>query len=475
MNEAGTNTPDGGQKHKADLEQLGKRILSASRDELYLSMRFFDAAFSALAYEMNLKTRYIGTDGDYIYYNPSFLMKQYQEDAVLVNRAYLHLVFHCIFRHMVNRGDRDEEYWNLACDIAVEDILDSMEDKSVRALVPEGRQKLYEKLHQKMKVLTAEGIYHYLKQEKITVDELLNMEQLFLVDDHQFFEAPKREEKKKNDPEQERENNKSGEEENQENNREENGKQQVQSALAALSEKWKQISENMKTNLETFSAQAGARAGGLLASLTVDNREEYDFADFLRKFTRPKEEMKLDEETFDTAFYTYGLKLYGNLPLIEPLEYREENKIEEFVIVVDTSGSCQNGEVKEFLEDIFAILKDSGLFTRRYRVHLLQCDTAVHSDILVTSAEQAEEIRKNFTMYGGGGTDFRAAFEYIRQQREDGKMNTIQGLLYFTDGYGTFPEQRPEYDTAFIFWRPDFEDIPVPPWALKLLRRQQWI
>lgn len=452
-------------KQHANLEQLGKRILSASRDELYLSMRFFDAAFSALSFEMNLNTRFLGTDGAFVYFNPSFLMKHYQENAVAVNRCFLHMVFHCLFRHMSGREEREEEMWNLACDIAVESLIDSMQEKAVQALVPEARMLWYERLHKKLRVLTAEGIYYYLKEQHLPVEELLTLEQLFLVDDHQFFEAPQKEDKKQKNKDSE-ENSNNGQDKNQEESQD----RQRQEMMEALARKWKQISENMKTNLETFSAEAGNRAGGLLTTLTVDNREQYDYGDFLKKFTRPREELRLDEETFDTSFYTYGLSLYGNLPLIEPLEYREEKKIEELVLVVDTSGSCQNGEVRSFLQDTFSILADSGLFTREYRIHLLQCDTVVHSDQLITNAEMAGRLQESFTMYGGGGTDFKAAFDYIKQQREMGKLKNIQGLLYFTDGYGTFPKERPDYPAAFIFWREEYEELNVPPWALSLLR-----
>lgn len=46
------------------LIQIGSRILSASRNELYLSMRFLDVALSSLRYEMNLSSLYVGTDGE---------------------------------------------------------------------------------------------------------------------------------------------------------------------------------------------------------------------------------------------------------------------------------------------------------------------------------------------------------------------------------------------------------------------------
>ncbi len=456
---------------RQELERLGRRILSAARDELYLSMRFLDSAFAALPYEMNLNTRVLATDGERLYFNPAFLMKQYREDAVAVNRAYLHSVLHCIFRHASRQKEQDGELWDLSCDIAVEELLDSMEDKSVRRLVPEEREKLYGRLHERMKVLTAEGIYHYFRQEKLPLDELFRLEKLFYVDDHRFFEAAEREKPAGQDGV--GDGAQGGPESGGGGRGEKQPRARSREELAALERKWKRIGESMKTNLETFGAQAGLHAGGLLASLTVEYRERYDYADFLRKFTRPREEMRLSEEEFDTAFYTYGLSLYGNLPLVEPLEYTEANRISELVIVIDTSGSCQAEGVDEFLRDTFAVLGDSGLFTRHYRVRLLQSDAKVHSDELITNAAEADELRRHFKLYGGGGTDFRAAFEYVRARRENGDMTGIQGLLYFTDGYGTFPEERPDYDTAFLFWRSDYEDIPVPAWAYKLLLQKE--
>ena len=44
-----------------NLIRIGTDILSASRNELYLSMRFLDLALSGLRYEMNLSSLYVGT------------------------------------------------------------------------------------------------------------------------------------------------------------------------------------------------------------------------------------------------------------------------------------------------------------------------------------------------------------------------------------------------------------------------------
>ena len=68
-----------------ELIQIGNRILSISRSELYLSMRFLDLALSALSYDLNLQTRTIATDGVHLYYNPNYLITAYEDDPVGVS------------------------------------------------------------------------------------------------------------------------------------------------------------------------------------------------------------------------------------------------------------------------------------------------------------------------------------------------------------------------------------------------------
>ena len=69
-----------------------------------------------------------------------------------------------------------------------------------------------------------------------------------------------------------------------------------------------------------------------------------------------REEFQTDMDTFDYIYYYYGMKHYGNMPLIEPLETRETRKIEDFVIVVDTSMSCKGDLIRKFLEETYSVL-----------------------------------------------------------------------------------------------------------------------
>lgn len=86
------------------LQQIGSSILGAARDELYLGMRFLDVALSSFVYQMDPSVSPFGTDGAVIYFHPQQLGGLYRQNRILVNRGYLHMVFHCIFRHFIKHG-----------------------------------------------------------------------------------------------------------------------------------------------------------------------------------------------------------------------------------------------------------------------------------------------------------------------------------------------------------------------------------
>lgn len=460
---------------KRKFAEIGGRIFELSRNELYLSMRFFDLALGKLEFTLDLSTLTLGTDGVSCFYNPNYLMNLYEENRILVNRAYVHMLLHCIFRHMYQDSPYGEEYHDLACDIAVESVIDAMDYKAVFLTVRDEREEIYRELRSELPVLTAEGIAGWLVRRRLSCEEFGRLAAEFRRDDHDFFRRRRKEEKGKGgekqgaaaDPQAKR-----GEEDGQEpkegsqDGPNRDGENRLESDEKNR-EQWEKISRKLAVNLDSFEKSAGSRTGDLLKALKSVNREICDFRSFLKQFSVVKEENHLDPDSFDYNYYTYGLSLYKNMPLIEPLEQRETEKIEEFAIVVDTSGSCSGRLVHEFLKQTWAILKDEDSFFRKRRVHLIQCDAEVRSDTVITDEAQIGGFMESLEVSGFGGTDFRPAFSYINGLIESGEMRNLKGLLYFTDGCGTYPLRRPAYDTAFVFIDGDYEDRDVPGWAMK--------
>lgn len=437
------------QERVTQLEQLGRKLLSYSRKELYLSMRFLGTALGALPFRMRKDIRGLGTEGEALYFHTPMLTAMYEENPAMLNRACLHLLLHCLFYHpfwkQTKHKKLDAELWDIACDIAVESVLDELQVRA-RCIAKYGieqREECYERLREQCPVLTAEGIYYQFERTVLSFEQRQSLVRQFYADDHMLWQIKDNEEKK----------------------------EQERGSNITPPPKWKKLNESVKAELELYLRKAGMEAGALMQVLKLENRKRQDLGQFLRKFAVTREELSSDEDSFDLNFYTYGLSLYGNLPLVEPLETKEANKIEEMVIVIDTSGSCSGEAVRSFLEQTYAILKEKDSFFRKFVLHVIQADVRIVSDTIITSEEEFAGLMEHFEVGGFGGTDFRPAFDYVERLREKGELAALKGLLYFTDGIGTYPQKRPDYKTAFVFLKKlgDIRDVPVPPWAERLV------
>lgn len=410
-------------------------ILQDAKNELYLNMRFLDVALNSLILQPTFEVATCATDGSLFYYQIPWLIEQYKIGNVMVNRMYLHSVFHCLFGHVWKEKREDATLWNLACDIAIESVIDSLLIRCLRLPPKPYRRAVYDGLSKKIRVLTAEGIYHLLEKAESDPRKIARLIKEFYVDDHRYWENDRKK----------------------------------QSQGMPNENQWKDIREKMETEMQTFAKEAAEDSRGLLEQLSVENRERYDYRSFLKKFCVLKEEMLVDMDSFDYIFYNYGMELFGNMPLIEPQETKEVHRIEDFVIAVDTSMSCKKELIKKFLEETYSVLSQSESFYRKFRVHIIQCDERVQSDVVIRDAKELEEYMEHFEVKGLGGTDFRPVFTYVNRLLKEKKFSKLKGLLYFTDGYGRYPLKKPLYDTAFVFLKEDYLDVDVPPWAIKLI------
>ena len=179
--------------------------------------------------------------------------------------------------------------------------------------------------------------------------------------------------------------------------------------------------------------------------------------------------MCLNDEEFDYIYYTYGLKLYHNIPFIEPLEYKELKKIREFVIVIDTSASVQGDIVSSFVRQTWQILKQKESFFHKMLLYIIQCDCEIQNITLISNETELDTFLEHFELKGGGGTDFRPVFEYIESLQNQQKLLELRGLLYFTDGDGIYPSHPPAYRTAFLFTEPPVFKNKIPSWIITIL------
>ena len=462
-------------------ERLSRDIIRLAMNSLSVNLRFLDCAVSMLDTVQSPGT--IFTDAKHIYYNPVHIIRLYKSGQEVVPRAMLHMLLHCVFRHNLIGTLVDTAMWDLACDITVENIINGLDIPAFSSAKAEKQNDIVSRLKPKVKYITAEKIYNYFMSENIAQNYIKQWSEAFSSDDHSIWymrvlsvsvggSGGKSNQNGDNDSE-----NKSSGSGNseQDNDNESENSDDFANSRRQLEEEWKNISERMQTDLETFSKKQGDKAGDLMQNITAVNREKYDYTSFLKRFAVMGEAMKINDDEFAYIFYTYGLNMYKNMPLIEPLEYKEVKRIKEFVIAIDTSGSVSGELVQKFIQKTYNILMQEESFFTKINIHIIQCDAEIQEDKKITSKEDFEEYLKTMKLHGFGGTDFRPVFNYVETLRINHEFTNLKGLIYFTDGYGDFPANQPDYHTAFVFVDDDYNNPDVPVWAIKLVLQSEEI
>ncbi len=418
------------------IDEYALKVMNLARDTIVVHYRFFDAALTKYHFELSPDSGCFTADGEALKIDPLLLLNYYKDEAAYPVRLLLHVLFHSILLHPYRFDKTNERYWNIASDIAVENIILGMNIPGSTLLRDVNERLILNKLSKWIPNMTADAIYREFMVGGISKDSEAEYARLFAFDRHPARVSAQEE------------------------------------RVPILSQKdWEKIAERVKAELRSFSKDiTGSEA--ILANLKESTKKHYDYDAILKRFAIMSEEIKVNPDEFDYIYYTYGLKTYGNMPLIEPLEYAEENKIRDFVIAIDTSASVRGKIVEDFLHRTYDILEKSVSFSEKLCVHILQCDAKITSDVKVTSKEEMKAAAEHFTVKGFGATDFRPVFEYVDKLLKQGELKKLKGLIYFTDGYGIYPENPPKYDCLFVFNREDDFRMPVPGWAMQVVMEE---
>ena len=495
-------------------------ILEEARASLAVRFRFLDRALWRMPLEPSFDMHGISTDGVRMVYDPVFVVERFKLSHNEVVRDVVHCLFHCIFRHPFMLYSVLREPWDVACDIAIESMLiDLLGDAFPSNMDGRAKRALRILRAQVGGVVTAERLYHLFSNEGNMVD-LRSLAPIFFHDTHGLWYGPEEEwdARRGSTGAQKRETRDSGDSpgatpdvvgstrldevledaptsadaggQGDSDSRDEADSSELdqpelddardESAFdqdvrdeEELAREWEDISRDIQVELEMMVMRRGDEAGSLLVGLSAINREKHDYADFLRRFATLHERMRVNDDEFDYIYYTFGLKRYGNMPLIEPLEYKEDRAIHDFVIAIDTSESCSGDTVQAFMRKTYNILKQVESFNSRVNIHIVQCDARVQEDTKITSLDELDLYLEDMQLRGFGGTDFRPVFDYVNLLIEKGEFTDLKGLVYFTDGEGVFPRRQPAYDSVFVFLDDGYSDPMVPPWALKVILNER--
>lgn len=499
---------------------LARQALDLARTELLVSLRFMNAAFSRLAY-FPAPGSTLATDGAHLRYDPISIARAYAEEPASIARSYLHIVLHNVFLHTFPGAHINKNCWDVACDIVTEHAISELDLPATRTSRIARQQATLARIESTLSLITAETVYRYLLNQNLSEAELQELREPFYVDNHEPWHTmaiQKAEDDKKT---------KTGHcEEGEGNNTApamraaedgtdmempdekpgdaQRGHKSYRGAespnfikkeasdqihrsmgnrfadtvtLDRTKDKWIAAAYEMGVQLDTYAKLWGTKGSNLSMNLKIVTREKQDYREFLRKFARMGEQIRVNDDEFDYVYYCYGLTRYDNLPLIEPLEYVEEKRIRDFVIAIDTSASTKDGLVRRFIEKTYVILRHETSFFADMNVLIVQCDAAVTNVTRISSIADLESFVTDLEIQGLGGTDFRPVFAYVDNALEQGELVNLGGIIYFTDGQGTYPARKPDYDTAFVFVDDSTAAVspPVPSWAMKIVLDETFI
>ncbi len=403
----------------AKKEALCRKVMIACRTELCQLYPALNIAFACLPLLADGQISF-GTDGSILHVGEN-LIAMYAENPVKLRRGFLHTLLHCLYLHIALPDRVDPELWGLACDIRAEKIIEDLAEPRLALEIP-GKAEVLSRVES---TWDAHRIL-VLLQNSYFRESAERLKALFAFDDHSLW-LPK-------------------------------------------------LPEELKRKWEGALSGGGELGQGTRGTGTKMAEEDivlltsspYDFRRYLQQYTVSREELETDTESFDYIYYTLGMEQYGNLPLLEPLEYKEVWRLDELVIAIDTSGSCSRELVSRFLRETYSILSRQENFFRKMKVVFFQCDCWLQDTAIIESPESWMAYADKVKIKGRGGTDFRPVFRQVEKLRSDGTLKKPKALLYFTDGDGVYPDPT-DYETVFVLAGPKKQPHLVPKWAKTLI------
>lgn len=389
-------------------KQANDKIIR-SRIQLLMKFPFYGTLALSLEVIEDYSVGTAATDGKKFYYNPEFINNLTEAE---VNWITAHEVMHAALGHIWRRGSRQHEKFNIAADYAIHSILHESETNDFK--MPKGC--LYDT---KFDNKAAEEIYDMLP-----------------------------------DPPSVKMNGSGGGSGNEDGSNDGSGypqtiddhskwkEQEVQENGQMKQKEWL---EKMVSAAEVSEAKSQGNLPGMIKRMIGKiKKPQKNWRTLLAEFVQ--------FEIFDYGFLPPDRRFYGFSDILMPDFNEEIEKVQDMVFVIDTSGSIGDREMVTFFSELVGMMQQ---FNNAVKGHIIYADADVAA---VYDFEDVDDILKAKPA-GGGGTDFRPAFEYCNNKIDKSEWD-VAGLVYLTDGYGSFPQEK---DVNFkTLWLSTTEDMEYP-------------
>jgi predicted metal-dependent peptidase len=379
--------------------------LSAARTRLILDRPFLGALVLRLPMKAAKPERCksIGTDVRALYYNPEYIrnLSLDQTQFVLAHEA-----LHCALSHFARRQHRVKHRWDIACDLAINPLLIKDGLKPPPGVL----------LRSGFEGMMAEEIYPYIEDDM--EDET--------HDDH-FYD-------------QENRSGSSSGGQSQDQDRDEGGGTGAgggQGESRASGDDPRPLSE---TEQEQLAVQWRQRLAGAAQQAMQAGKLGATMARLVEHLLQPQLPWRMLLARYMTAVarddYSYQRPSRREGDAILPTLKSTQVDV---VVVLDTSGSINDTEMREFVSEIDAI---KGQMRARLTLHACDARLCEHGPWVF---EPWEEFTMPDNIYGRGGTRFTPPFEWLR---DEGRSPDL--LVYFTDAEGEFPKLEPDFPVLWL-------------------------
>jgi predicted metal-dependent peptidase len=349
------------------------------------------------------------TDGRHFYYNSRFINMLRPKE---VEFLFGHEVLHCVYDHFGRRGDRDPMLFNVANDYAVNGDLKKHRVGEFITSVP----CLYDSKYEGM---SSEEIYDdlYENAEKINMSDLIDK----LLDDHLDGE---------------------GDSDSDDDGDEKDGKGKKPKLSA---EERQKIRDEIKEAVLSAAA-ASDGAGNLPAGVKR----------LIQDMTAPKmnwrELLRMQLESTIKSDFTWMRASRRGWHMDAIMPGMKNDELIDIAIGIDASGSIDERMLRDFLAETQGIMDQF----QSYKIHIFTFDTRVYNPAQYNS-DNLDAIC-DYEVKGGGGTDFDAIYNYLKEEQIEPKR-----LVVFTDGYpfGSWGDEN-YADTVWIIHG---NTTVVPPWG----------
>ena len=350
------------------------------------------------------------TDGRHLYYSVPFFAKMDNKEIEFV---IAHEILHCVFDHMTRREDRDPQIHNIAADYIVNNTLvrDGIGKKP--ADIPIFQDFKYDGK-------TSEEVYDDI-YKKYDEEELKQLGQL--LDEHIDWDKDSQDNQKAPSKK---------------------GNKKGQGQPSYSKEELKKIRDEIKESM--MGAAQAAGAGKVPAEIERMIKELTEPKMNWREILRQQIQSTIKN---DYTFQRPSRKGWHTGAVLPGINYDETIDI---CIGIDMSGSIGNEQGADFLGEVQGIMSEY----QDYNIKVWCFDTKVYNEQDFT-ADNGMDLNQ-YQLMGGGGTDFNANWEYMKEQDIVPKR-----FIMFTDGYPWDSWGDESYcDTVFVIHGHHDKNLQAP-------------